>query len=676
MPYGSITLKPGVNTQQTPSLNEAGVSQSQLIRYKDGMIQSYGGWETVPITSPSTVRAIHAWQGIGNSHPHLALAGTTSLLVFHSDDNAAETITPQTNTTNPPPNFSVSSGSDIVTVVDGGSSASVYNTVYFNTPVALGGLLLNGAYQIKSILGSSIYTIQVPTVSSATVASSGKLPIFNTSSGSPTVTVTLSNNGFQAITGLFQQFIAPTSVGGLTIQGKYKIASVIDSTDFTINATTQSSATATATMNSSLAQLVYYITLGPAATGSGFGSGGFGLGSFGSGTGSIGVPGTPITTTDWTLDNWGELLIACPKDGPIYTWSTDSGYQNGQVIATAPFFNGGIFVSMPQQILVAWRSIQSSGVQDPLVVRWSDAGDYTNWTVSNQTQAGSFHIPTGSTIVGGIQGPTYALISTDIDAWIMQYVGGDVTFNFTKIGTGCGWIGPHACGVLSNNFYWCGLSNFYTIGPNGVQSLPCSVWDYIFQNLNASFQDKVFCAINSSFNEIAWFFPSTNSLGECDSYVKAIFEGGHLEWDYGLLSRTAWIDISVLGQPIGADASGAVWQHETGVIHAGAGSPSFTTGWWAISEGNDFSFVDFVIPDFIWGTQSGTPDAQMNITFYSADYPGDTPRTYGPYTVTQATQYINTRIRGRLMSAQITSANEEFWRLGKIRFRFAIAGRR
>jgi hypothetical protein len=82
------------------------------------------------------------------------------------------------------------------------------------------------------------------------------------------------------------------------------------------------------------------------------------------------------------------------------------------------------------------------------------------------------------------------------------------------------------------------------------------------------------------------------------------------------------------------------------------------------------------MPDFQWGTRAGLQDAQINLTFFSADYPGDTPKVYGPYTVTNATEFINTRIRGRLMSVQVQSNNSEFFRLGKIRFRYATSGRR
>jgi hypothetical protein len=678
MPWGAVQLKPGVDTQMTLSANQAGISQSQLIRYKESLVQTYGGWVNyVNFTINSTVRDLHPWQDISGGQ-HLAVAATGQLAVITA--GSLQNITPQTNTTNPAPNFSISTGTNLVTVVDAGSSATTFNTVYFNTPVAIGGWLLNGAYPINSVGGSSIYTIALSSVSNVSVTSSGILPVFNTSSGTAAITVTLPNNGFQKVTGLFQQFIAPTTVGTsqpLIVQGKYQIASVIDSTSFTVNAITQASTTATATMNGGNAQLVYYITIGPTQPGQGFGGGGFGSGGFGTGTAQTGSAGTPITATDWTQDNWGEILLACPTNGPIYLWSNDLGFQNAQVIYQAPFFNGGIFVSMPQQILVAWRSVQASGVQDPLIVRWSNAADYTNWTVSNQTTAGSFHIPTGSQITGGLQCPQFGLISTDIDVWTMTYVGGVVIFNFTRVGTGCGFVGSHACGILGGNAFWMSSNNFFTLGSNGVVPLPCSVWDQVFQNLSIANQSKVRVAVNSPFNEVAWFYPSANSAGENDSYVKVHIEGGEYEWDFGALTRTAWTDVSILGMPIGVDTSAQIVQHETGTSITGAGLPAFQTGWWTIGEGEDIPFVDMIIPDFIFGIRSSSPNASINITFLGVNYPGDTPTIYGPFTVTAATEFINCRIRNRLLSASIQSNSfSEFWRLGRIRFRFAASGRR
>lgn len=678
MPWGAVELKPGVNTQLTLSANQAGVSVSQMIRFKDGLIQTPGGWTTysssVQNTIGSTARDLHPWQDFAGD-PHLAVAGTNTVIVI--TQGSQQDITPATALSSITPNFSISSGSNLLTVADPNFTVSLFDTVYFNTPIAIGAFLVNGAYSVNSVLSTGSYTLVLPSVSTATVASSGKLPIFDTTNGSASVTVTLSNHAFQAVPGLYQQFIAPTTVAGQIIQGPYQINSVIDTTSFTINLTQQATATATSTMNAGLAQLLYYVTVGPAAAGTGYSAGGYSSGSYsGVGGAATAGTGTPITARDYTADNWGEVLIECPEDGAIFVWAPNFGFQNMQVIHQGPFFNGGAFVSMPQQILVAWRSTQSTGVQDPLRVRWSDSEDYTNWTVSNQTAAGSFKIPTGSRIVGGIQCPMFGLISTDVDVWTMTYVGGTVIFNFLRVGSGCGWLGSHACGVLNGAPYWMAGNNFFTLGSAGVVPLPCSVFDQVFQNINMTYAYKVRVWVNSLFNEVWWFYPSANAT-ECDSYAKVHIEGQEFEWDYGLIDGTAGCDASILGGPIRADHAGSLWQHESGTNIQGAGLPSFQSGWWAIAEGQQLAFVDFVVPDFIWGTRSGAQTASVDITFFSVDYPGDTPTQHGPYTVTKATQYINTRIRGRLMSMQVTSTNQqEFWRLGRVRYRWAPAGRR
>jgi hypothetical protein len=672
-PMGAVLLKPGVDVQQTPSLNAAGINESQLLRFKNGLIQTYGGWVSYgPNIIGSTIRDLHAWQTV-KEVDYLGIGATANLIAL--TPTSATDITPRTFTTNVTPNFSISSGSNTVQIVDQNSGGSIYDTVFFNTPVSIGNLLLNGPYPISGVLSTNTYQIQSSVVASTTIASSGILPVFASTANSPIITVTIPNNTFQSIVGLTQAFYAPTTVDGVSIQGPYLINTLISSISaFTITSSQQALTTASTTMNNGLVQFVYYVTAGPAGAGIPFGAGNFGAGTFG-GIGGVFFPsgGLPITADDWSLDNWGEILIACPKNGPIYVWSPDSGFNNAQVVASAPFFNGGIFVSQPQQILVAWKSTLSTGVQDNLVVRWSDALDYTNWVASNQTAAGSFHIPTGSVLRGGLQAPNYGVVWTDIDVWLMMYVGGDVIFNFTRVGTGCGLVGQHAAGVIAGNVYWCGPNNFFTITATGTQSIPCTVWDFIFQNLNADNAHKIRCAPNSTFNEIGWFFPSTNST-ENDSYVK--FNIIENSWDYGQLVRTAWIDVSVLGNPIAADTGGLLYQHEVGEAMTGTGSPFFRSGWWSITEGNDLAFVDYIIPDFKFGLFSEPTDAHVNVTFFSADYPEDTPKAYGPYTITTATQYITPRIRGRLMAVMVQSQNPEFWRLGRIRFRYALSGRR
>lgn len=672
MPMTSVTLKPGVNTMMTLSQNEAGVSEANLVRYQQGMIQKYGGWsQYFPVAIGSTIKELFGWEGLtGNSY--LGIGATQSLSVIVSGGN--NVITPQTRTSNPTPNFSISSGSNQVTVVDTNSSATVFTTIYFNTPVAVGNLLLNGAYPVTTALGSSNYIITSSVVASTTITSSGVVPFFGTTTGSALVTVTLANNNFPMTTGLYQQFIAPTTLGGVTIQGPYSVQSIIDSTSFKISVQNQATSTSSAYMNGGNAQIQYLYTIGPPAN-VGYGLGGYGLGGYGTGDSAPAGSGTPITATDWSLANWGEILLACPSGGPVYTWSANSGFTTASVVATAPFFNGGLFVSQPQQILVLWGSTQNSGVRDPLIVRWSDALDYTNYNVTSQTWAGSFHLATGSLIKGGIQSAQQGIIWTDIDCYVMQNVGQPIVFGFNQVGSGCGLVGQHACGTLNGNVYWMGPNNFFMLGTSGVTPIPCSVWNFVFQNINTAQLSKVRCAVNSLFNEVSWFFPATGAT-ENTLYVK--LNTTEQEWDYGALGRSAWIDVTVLGNPIGADLLGNIYQHDTG-YNAGtiAMDSSFQTGYWAISDGNELSFVDWILPDFIWNVFSGGTPANLALTFYSVDYPGDIPRVYGPYSFSQGTEYINTRIRGRLLSMKVEGMDlNSFWRLGKVRYRFATDGRR
>lgn len=673
MPMAEVKLVPGVNTQKTLALNEAGVSVSGFIRYQNGLIQKIGGWnQYYSATLTSTIKEIHAWQGLGTDQ-FLAVGTTAELDVITS--GSASNITPQTRTNNPAPNFSVSSGSNVVTVVDAGSSLSAYDSVFFNTPVSVGTVILMGGYRVNTIGGSSTFTILATANSCTTVVSSGLLPVFGVSSGSAVATVDLPYNAFLSVPGLFYGFYATTSVGGQTIVGPYQVSSIVDSTQFTIILNSQSSATAGSTMNAGLAQLVYYITEGPPASGGGYGLGGYGLGGYGVGSGTSGSAGTAITATDWTMDNWGGVLLACPTDGPVYMWSGDGAFSTASVVTEAPFFNGGIYISQPQQILVCWKSCQPTGVQDPLLIRWSDAGDYTNWAETSQTAAGSFTLPTGSVIKGGLQAPTQGVIWTDVDVWIQQYVGGDVIFNHTRVGSGCGLIGPHAAGVINGDVYWCGLNNFFRMSGSGVEPMPCSVWDFVFQNMDTDYSYKIRCAPNSTFNEISWFFPYVGGDGENGAYVKYNIHEG--EWDYGYLARAAWQDVSIVGTPLGASTYN-IFQHEQGYNNVTSPiNSTFETGFWSIASGNEMGFVDWVLPDMKFGTFSGSQTATCEVTFYSVDYAGGTPRTHGPYSYTSATKFINTRIRGRFMSMKIeTNDIDSFYRIGSIRYRWAPAGRR
>lgn len=681
MPWATVKLRPGVVTQWTPTLNEAGVSDSDQIRYHDGLIQKLGGWtQYYSGTIGSTIREIHGWSALLGTE--FLAVGTTGSSVSGGGLNvitagSLSDITPTTYTTNSAPAISVTSGSCIVTIIDAGSSASVFDTVFFNTQVAVGNLLLEGAYHIQTVGGSSTYTIFSSIAATTTIASSGILPVFTSSADNPVITVTLPNNNYSVTPNLYRQFIAPSSVGGITIEGPYEINTVIDSTQFTIVVPQAPTSNSTITMNSGNLQLVYYEGIGPPSVGQGYGVGGYGLGGYGQGT-SSGITssdtGDPITAEDWSLDNWGSILLACPKDGPVYGWLADSGFTTASVVSQAPFFNGGLYISQPQQILVLWDSTQSTGVQDPMKIRWSDAGDFTVWDVTSQTAAGSFTIPVGSKIVGGLQAGLRGVIWTDTDCWIQQYVGGTIIFNHTRVGTGCGLIGRHAAGKMDDRVYWCGVNNIFVLGPQGVEVVPCTVWDFLFQNLNDTYKERIRCAINSMFNEVTFYFPSTASTGENDAYIRLNVKEN--AWDFGYLQRTAWLDTSALGEPIGTTTT-QIFQHETSNDAAGIPiMPSFTTGYFTIAEGQRMSFVDYVVPDMQFGTY-GSSNASVEMTLSAVDYPNDTPRVYGPVTFTATTEYLNPRLRGRFMSMTITSNDlGTFWRIGGIKYRYASAGRR
>ncbi len=280
--------------------------------------------------------------------------------------------------------------------------------------------------------------------------------------------------------------------------------------------------------------------------------------------------------------------------------------------------------------------------------------------------------------MGALQGPQQAILWTDIDAWSMQYIGPPYIYSFNEIGSGCGLIARKAAAFMNGIGYWMGPSQFFTLGGSGVQPMPCTVWDEVFQNLHPDTANlyKIRTAVNSLFGEITWYYPSANGTGEIDSYVKYTVPLNI--WDYGTLARTAWVDQSVLGPPIGSDpVTGLLYQHETSNdADLQAMQPYFQSGYFTLSEGDLKTFIDLIWPDMKWGKVSQSQTAVVQVSFYVVDYPGDTPTVFGPYSVTQATQYFNTRLRGRLVSIRISSSDlGSFWRIGAVRYRYAADGK-
>jgi hypothetical protein len=686
MPHSSVKLHPGVDVNRTPALNEAAISQSNLIRFVPdkgglGLVQKLGGWTKFFSTSiGSYVRALWAWEDT-NANTYLGVGAQatsiqgTSLSVIKSGTRSI--ITPQTTAANIPVSFTTTAGSSLVVVGATGSNLFSSDSIYLETQVSVGGLVLFGMYKCIYVSANAFEIVASDTLGNPLAATSsvtgGAVPVFAFQSGSYSVTVTLNNHGYM----LGDTFPVLTSLtsSGITLYGNYVVENVIDANNFVIYASNTASSTASGIqLNGGNAAFVYYRTPSPLPTATGYGVGGYGVGGYGTGVAPVGASGTPIAANEWTVDNWGQIFLACPTGGNIYSWDPTSNIPIASVITNAPVVNDGMFTAMPQRQIVAWGST-FTGIQDPLLLRWCDVDDFTSWIAKITNQAGSYRIPKGSRIISALQGPQQGLVWTDLAVWSMQYVGPPYVYQFNEIGTGCGLIARKAAASMNGVIYWMGQSQFFMMGPTGVSPIACPIWDVAFQDLDASNTSKIRIAPNSRFGEITWYYPVVGGTGENTNYVK--YNVNLQTWDYGALSRTAWINESVLGPPIGAGGDYNIYQHETSPDAAGSPMNSFfQTGYFVLQEGEWEAFVDQVWPDMKWGYYGGNQGANVLLTFYVVDYPGQAPRTYGPYTLTQTTTYITPRFRGRLVSIQIQSNDiGSFWRIGNLRYRVMPDGK-
>ena len=672
-----IDLKPGLNAELTQLGLHAGYASTWLGRFKDGLFQKLGGWlKFINLAVTGNPRAAHTWQSLAGTK--LLAVGTTQQLGVFSGSTLAN-LTPQTFMSDVSPNFSTSAGSNVVTIIDSNiNTVTTYDSVYFNTPISIDGIILSGLYAITATLSSTKYTITAASNGLAGVLNAGAVPAFTTVSGSQNVTVTLAKHGLVAGNDIV--FPISTTIGGLTISGRCIVVSVTDANNFVITASnTASSSAGPTSMNSGNAELLYYIAIGPAQLGGVYGSGNYSAGTFGFGVALTGQTGTAITATDWTLGNWGEDLIACPQGGGIYYWGPSSGRMNASLVPNGPVANVGAFVSTSQQMIIAYGSSVLATIgtyQDPLLLKWCDVQDFTDWTPTITNQAGSFRLSSGSQIVAGAATPYCNLIWTDLDVWSMNYIGSTLVFGFVKSGSNCGLIARHAFTQIAGNVYWFGRNNFFVMSGGNVSILPCSVWDIVFQDLDMANASKCFVGSNTLHSEVLFFYPSiSGGLGVCDKYVKFKIDEG--VWDAGPMQRNTWVDQTAFGPPMACSDNGIVYQHETGFdADTGPMTSGFTTGYFRIGEGEDFVFIDRIIPDFKWGTWAGAQTATLQVTVNAINEMGDTPVTYGPFTVTAGTPFIPCRIRARQISMTIQSADSgSFWRLGHIRIKFQPDGR-
>lgn len=685
MAYIGIKLSPGVDVEQTPTYDAAGYVETEYGRFRAGMFEKLGGWaKYYPFAIGGEGLALHAWQDL-NKIKHLAIATTTEVDVI--TNGVLQNITPQELRTDFAPDFSTTIGDATVTIVDPNVTDVTSNdAVEFLTPISVGGIILSGTYRIATSAGGSTYTIEARELATATEANGGVVPEFVTTLDSPTITVNLPDHGM--LPGA--TFIAPipTAVGGLTVEGRYIVLSTATADQFTISATTSATSADTQSMNGGDAALRYSISVGPGGAGLGYGVGFYGLGFYGLGGGGGTVQtGDPLVATAYSLDNWGELLLLNPEGRGIYFWGPNSGFVNASLIVEGPQYNAGMFVSMGQQQIIAYGSSIKAyedpvlgGIgeyQDPLWYQWCDLSNFFEWTPRATNQAGGNRLPSGSEIMGGANTKNRNVLWSDLELWTLTYVNQPLIYVPNKVGDHCGLIGKHAWAAYGDALYWMSQNNFFTYSGGGVVPIPCNIWDLVFQRLNRDQQRKVVCGSNSDFTEIWWFYPTAGSTRNNAAVKYNVLEG---TWDPMPFGRLAWIDRSVLGNPIAiSETGGFIYAHEEGYNADGQPlTPRMLTGNFALNENQDFMTVDELVPDFKWGVAGGPETAQIAITLWLSETPGETPTPNGPYIVTKQSTYVtlDPPIRAKLVAVEISSEDtDSFWRLGLIRVRQAPAGR-
>jgi len=623
----------------------------------------------------------------------------------------------------------------------------------------------NQKYYLEA--GGSAYNDITP-LTAASPVSLGSNP-FATTSGSKVVTVTATSHN--ATAGTFVTFAGASAVGGLTLNGEYEIVSVPSGNDYTIASDTAASSTATGGGASVTASYQISAGLDTAVVGGGWGAGTWGRSTWGSGI-SLGVT-TQLRL--WTQDNYGENLVFAPRNGPIYYWVRDTAtWARGITLSSAattagylgsfvPNTTNQVLASDTQRFVIAlganpYDPNDANTTFDPMVVRWSDQENVFDWVPSITNQAGEQKLQIGSYLVTAQATRQEIILWSDAALYSMQYLGPPYVWGFQLLEGNISIISPNAAITVNTVTYWMGVDKFYMYSGT-VQTLPCTLRQYVFSDINLTQAQQVVCGINEGYNEVWWQYPSADSTIN-DRYV--IYNYLEKVWYYGTMNRTAWLDSSLQSYPMavysvqnsylnnnvtssatsltlvnansypnsgtvtigsevisytgksgsvltgctrGAEGTTAsshlayssvtagipngILYHENGLddgasstaiaIDSYIGSSDFDIG-----DGHNYGFVWRMIPDINF-TSSTAESPYINLTVKPRTFPG---AAYGtganPQVVRTATipveQYTNevyTRIRGRQMSMRVESTDLGVaWQLGVPRIDIRPDGRK
>ena len=519
---------------------------------------------------------------------------------------------------------------------------------------------------------------------------------FAASNGSSTITVTDASHG--AAQNDFVTFSGAVSLGGVitaaVLNHEYQVVSIVNSNSYTFLATDANGNSVTA--NGSDTGNGGGSTVGKYQIGVGLdvfvGSTGWGADTWGNSTwGSTSSLAANNQLRLWSMDNFGEDLIANPRAGSVYYW-TNSGGVAARGVELSDLAGSNLAPTRGLQVIVSDVDRHAlvlgadpisnstglrSGSIDPLLIAFSNQEDITDWEPRSDNTAGSLRCSAGSEIIGGIRARQETLIWTDVALYSLQFIGTPLTFGLNLINEGVTLIGPNCAVNTPAGVFWMDRKGFYKYSGT-VQSIKCSVQSYVYSDFNQSQSYQFFGFVNKEFNEVGWFYCSSSTT-IIDRYVTYNYVEDH--WSIGQMSRTAWIDEGVSVNPIAAGKSSStpyLYSHEVGNDDDGSAMSSvyIQSGDFDIGNGQDFQFIKRMIPDIDFNGTGGSSQA-VDAVLKVRNYPGDSLATEQTTSFTGATTKIDMRARGRQAALRFqSSAAGVGFRLGNTRLDIQPNGKR
>jgi hypothetical protein len=503
-----------------------------------------------------------------------------------------------------------------------------------------------------------------------------------------TTTVSVADAAHGAAVGDFVTFDSFSTIDGLDMNQEFEVTSVTSASVYTVTHTSTASGSTSGGGGSGNAK--YQITTGPSTS-----TYGYGWGTLTWNTSTWNTPRSSssvvLSARQWSLDNFGEDLIATVLNGGTFIWDTSGGTGvRATALSNAPTASRFSIVSTDTRHLLIFgteTTIGNVSTQDDLLFRFSDREDATDYTPVSTNEAGSLRISDGSRIMGAVKSSGQILVWTDTSMHGIQFVGTPFTFGLRQLGANCGLIAQHAAIEVNGRAYWMSDDSFYMYD-GVVKKMPCSVQDYVFDDMSYTNRNDIACGLNAAFNEIIWYYPSANA-----TQIDRAVAYNYLEntWYTLSLGRTTWLGAYVYEQPIATeyDASlsannstilgltaGAsyVYEHESGNNQAdGTAITAFlTSGSVEIADGDELMSVSKLVPDF--DNLANTMTATLTLEQYPQS--ADTVTTTG--SISSTTEKINVRGRGRAVKIkyETNTVNDTAWRLGSTKLQLRPDGRR